>query len=81
VDFPLHQRAERIIHQAMSLHCLATGEARRDDGEPEMAAAAPGAGMAGMFCRVVDDFDATGSSVASLARMASITLMISGIPA
>ena len=45
-----------------------------------MAAAALGAGMAGMLCRVVDDLDGDGLE-RGVARMASITLMISGIPA
>ena len=79
VDFPLHQRAERIIHQAMSLHSLAPGKARRDDGQAEMAAAAAGAGMTRM-AESSTIIRSVGARQASFSRMASMMLMTSGIP-
>lgn len=56
MDFPLHQRGERIIHHAMALHCALAGELRRYDEQPVMAAAT-GTGMARMLSAFVDNFD------------------------
>lgn len=55
----LHQVADGIIHQAMTLHRGEPGKARRDDGYREMTAF-PGTGMAGVPRAVVADVEPQG---------------------
>lgn len=55
MDFPLHQRAQRIIHHAMSFHCASAGEQKRYDGHLKMATTTPGANVPSMEIALVKD--------------------------
>jgi hypothetical protein len=56
VDRIVHQFAERPIHHAVARHRRLAGEARRDDGEaPVRAAAFAPAGMAGVLRALIDE--------------------------
>ena len=69
---------EHLVHEALPLDAREAGEGGRDDLDAEVRfALGPGAGMAGVAVRLVDDREPGGASVSvSLRRMVSATVVI-----